>query len=375
MQDEIIKFVDDLKNRRMSLDSLDEASTRQAVVGKLLHLLGWDIFNVDEVVPEYPVGDTRIDYALKTGKYNDKAFIEVKRIREDLERHQEQLLGYCFKEGVGFAVLTNGIIWWFYLPLRQSSWEERRFYAIDIVQQDAKDVASKFIEFLSKDNIVNGNAIKSAESMYKGRQKTTILDDALPKAWDKMIIEGNNKLIDLIGDVTENLCGFRPDVGTIKRFLSSHEYHLKTLGIQPNIQHVDIPQVNDSDSASKHEEDTPKDKEKEKDKVAGKRITAFYLNGTKYPVSTWKELLMKLLEILYSKHNQDFNKILNIPGRKRQYFSYDSQTLDTAQKFGDTNIYFETKLGSDAIIRLCRDVVQLFGYSGDDLKIETKDTK
>lgn len=299
----------------------------------------------------------------------------MKRIREDLERHQEQLLGYCFKEGVGFAVLTNGIIWWFYLPLRQSSWEERRFYAIDIVQQDAKDVASKFIEFLSKDNITNGNAVKSAESMYKGRQKDTILDDALPKAWDKMIAEGNNKLIDLIGDVTENLCGFRPDAGTIKRFLSAHEYHLKTLGVQPNIHYVDTQQVKDSDSISKHEEDIPKDKEKEKEKVIGKHITAFYLNGTKYSVSTWKELLMKLLDILYSKHNQDFNKILNIPGRKRQYFSYDSQTLDTAQKFDDTNIYFETKLGSDAIIRLCRDVVQLFGYSGDDLKIETKDTK
>jgi hypothetical protein len=92
MQEKIVKFVEDLKNRRMSLDSLDEASTRQAVIGRILHLLGWDIFNVDEVIPEYPVGDTKIDYALKTGRYNDKLFIEVKRIREDLARHQEQLL-------------------------------------------------------------------------------------------------------------------------------------------------------------------------------------------------------------------------------------------------------------------------------------------
>lgn len=266
MQEKIIKFVEDLKNKRMSLDSLDEASTRQAVVGKLLHLLGWDIFNVDEVVPEYVVGDTRIDYALKTGKYNDKAFIEVKRIREDLERHQEQLLGYCFKEGVGFAVLTNGIIWWFYLPLRQSSWEERRFYAIDIVQQDPKDVASKFIEFLSRDNIVNGNAIKSAESMYKGRQKDTILDDALPKAWDKMIAEGNNKLIDLIGDVTENLCGFRPDPGMIKRFLSEHEHHLKSVGVHIEtsrvVKGIDAPKVNTIDT--KEDKGTDKGQKKER---------------------------------------------------------------------------------------------------------------
>ncbi len=55
MQERIIKLEKKKKNRRMSLDSLDEAPTRQAVVGKLLHLLGWDIFNVDEVVPEYQI--------------------------------------------------------------------------------------------------------------------------------------------------------------------------------------------------------------------------------------------------------------------------------------------------------------------------------
>ena len=31
MQDKIIKFVEDLKNRRMSMDSLDEAATRQGI--------------------------------------------------------------------------------------------------------------------------------------------------------------------------------------------------------------------------------------------------------------------------------------------------------------------------------------------------------
>ena len=370
MQEKIINFVEDLKNRRMSLDSLDEASTRQAVVGKLLHLLGWDIFNVDEVIPEYPVGDTKIDYALKTGRYNDKLFIEVKRIREDLARHQEQLLGYCFKEGVNFAILTNGIVWWFYLPLRQSSWDERRFYAIDIVQQESKDVASKLIEFLSRDNIVNGNAIKSAELMYVSKDKDNVLNDTLPKAWDKMIAEGNNKLIELVGDVTEKLCGFKPDTGTIKRFLSGHEYHLRTtgVGIQSSKDPIsqEAEQVKDSniaDSSTVEGQHTVKIKN---------AISSFHFTGSKYEVETWKGLLMKILEIMYSKHGKDFNKVLNMPGRKRQYFSYDPQTLGTAQKIGDTNIYVEVKLGSEGIVRLCYDVIKLFGYSDDDLKIEKK---
>jgi hypothetical protein len=371
MQNEIIKFIEDLKNRRMSLDSLDEASTRQAIIGRVLHLLGWDIFNVDEVVPEYPVGDTKIDYALKTGRYNDKLFIEVKRIREDLARHQEQLLGYCFKEGVNFAILTNGIVWWFYLPLRQSSWEERRFYAIDIVQQESKDVASKLIEFLSRDNITNGNAIKNAELMYVSKDKDNVLNNTLPKAWDKMIVEGNSRLIELIGDVTENLCGFKPDTGTIKRFLSGHEYHLRTIGvgIQPSKDPIppEVQQTKDQNIA-----ESPPIEGKQVATRNKNTISSFYFLGSKYDVDTWKALLMKILEIMYSKHGGSFNKVLDMPGRKRQYFSYDPLTLGTAAKFGDTNIYVEVKLGHEGIVRLCYDVIKLFGYSDDDLKIEKK---
>lgn len=79
---------------------------------------------------------------------------------------------------------------------------------------------------------------------------------------------------------------------------------------------------------------------------------------------------MKILEILYSKHGSDFNKILDMPGRKKQYFSYDPQTLGTAVKFGDTNIYADVKLGSESIQKLCYDVIKLFEYSDEDLIIE-----
>lgn len=362
-----MKFVEDLKSRRLSLDSLDEAATRQAVIGKLLYLLGWDIFNVDEVVPEYPIGETNIDYALKTGMYNDKVFIEVKRIREDLTRHQEQLLNYCFKEGVKYAILTNGMIWWFYLPLSPLYWEERRFYTIDIVQQDSKEVASKLIEFLSRENINNGNAIKSASLV--GPNPDLVLRDILPKAWDNIITEHNNKLIELIIEVTQNVCRLKPDVTTVKRFLSGHEYHLKTIGVGIQIskvpnsdekQQTKVPIVTDS---------RPIEGQQSQNRV---KISSFYFAGSKYEVDTWKGLLMKILEIIYSKHGSDFNKVLDIPGRKRQYFSYDPQTLGTAVKVGDTNICVEVKLGYEGIKRLCYDVINLFGYSEEDLQIETK---
>jgi hypothetical protein len=224
MQDHLISFIESLKADRRIL-SFDEAATKQAIVVKLLSLLDWDIFNIDEVTPEYSVGGRRVDYSLRISNAN-KAFIEVKKIGEELGNHQEQLLNYSFQEGVKLATLTNGVSWWFYLPLHEGSWEQRKFYTIDIIQQEAKDIVSKFVDFLSKDNIGSGKAIQNAEAIYKGQQKLNILKETLPKAWDKIIDEADDLLIDLINETTEKLCGFKADTELIEQFLSRHKDHL-----------------------------------------------------------------------------------------------------------------------------------------------------
>ncbi len=64
MQDQLISFIESLKADRR-LVSFDEAATKQAIIVKLLSLLGWDIFNIDEVTPEYSVGGRRVDYSFK----------------------------------------------------------------------------------------------------------------------------------------------------------------------------------------------------------------------------------------------------------------------------------------------------------------------
>ena len=105
----------------VTLQSLDESASKQGVVLRLLSLAGWDIFDVSEVVPEYTVGNRRVDYALRPESPNP-VFIEVKRPGENLDGHQHQLLQYCFHQGVQLAVLTNGRTWWLYLPLQAGGW-------------------------------------------------------------------------------------------------------------------------------------------------------------------------------------------------------------------------------------------------------------
>ena len=143
---------------------MDESATKQGVVLRLLSLCGWNQFDLSEVSPEYTVGNRRVDYALMPGSPN-AVFIEVKRPSESLEGHQQQLLGYCFQEGVKLAALTNGRTWWLYLPLQPGSWEQRRFLTIDLESQEPDIVERRFMEYLSKGMVTSGQAVSDAEDL------------------------------------------------------------------------------------------------------------------------------------------------------------------------------------------------------------------
>lgn len=221
MIDQVKSFVDSLKNNPR-VPNFDEAATKQAIILPLLHLLGWNTYNIDEVTPEFSVENRRVDYSLRISNTNE-VFIEVKKTGVDLEKHQEQLLDYSFRQGVELAVLTNGTTWWFYLPTKKGDWKTRKFYTIDIIQQESHDIAQKFIDLLSKANVQTGKTLEHAEKIYKGRLKKKVLEETLPEAWNKLISEPDSLLLDLLAKTTEKLSGFKPDVNEVTRFLKHYE--------------------------------------------------------------------------------------------------------------------------------------------------------
>jgi predicted type IV restriction endonuclease len=86
--------------------AVNEQRTKNGVVHPLLACLGWDPSNVQEVDPEYAVGNGRVDYCLKRSDVA-AVFIEVKRLDEPLVKHEEQLLRYAFERSVTLAALTR----------------------------------------------------------------------------------------------------------------------------------------------------------------------------------------------------------------------------------------------------------------------------
>lgn len=201
-----------------NLLTVSEAQTSQGIVLPILNHLDWDVFNTNEVTPEYSVSGGRVDFALRIQSIN-KVFLEIKKTAENLENHQQQLVYYAFQQGVKLAILTNGITWQFYLPLEEGSWEQRRFFTIDLMEQSVDDAIEKFESLLSRNNIESGNAYQKAKSLYEGRQKNKTIKENLPKAWQKLISEPDEMLVELLNETLEKISGYKAENNQITDFL------------------------------------------------------------------------------------------------------------------------------------------------------------
>ena len=103
-----------------------EEATKTAFVMPFINLLGYDVFNPTEVVPEFTadVGTKqgeKVDYAI----FKDDQviiLIECKKYGEDLsDVHTSQLYRYFSVVHSRFAVLTDGVIYRFYTDLEESN--------------------------------------------------------------------------------------------------------------------------------------------------------------------------------------------------------------------------------------------------------------
>ena len=109
-------FVDQLKQFAKRVESMKdslqtEEATKTALIMPFFSMLGYDVFNPQEFVPEFTadVGikkGEKVDYAiLKDGE--PVILVECKSITENLDRHDSQLFRYFGTTTAKFAILTN----------------------------------------------------------------------------------------------------------------------------------------------------------------------------------------------------------------------------------------------------------------------------
>ena len=199
--------------------NLDEAGVRARVIDPIFGRLGWETFDQHEFKREYPVAGGRVDYALLVNGY-PKVFIEAKSPREDLRHHEDQLVTYSAKRGVPLAVLTNGLNWWLYLPLKEGDFGARQFWRLDLYKMEVSEACDRLIEFLARENVHSGAAVKEAEAHLKQLKEARKVDKALPRAWQELIAEPDELLVELINEKVKGMCGIEATPERIKGFLA-----------------------------------------------------------------------------------------------------------------------------------------------------------
>ena len=123
-------FIDQVKQFSKRVESLKDAvateeATKTSLIMPFFAMLGYDVFNPQEFVPEYTA-----DVGIKKGEKVDYAIImndapvilvECKAASENLEKHDSQLFRYFGTTTAKFAILTNGIIYRFYTDLEDAN--------------------------------------------------------------------------------------------------------------------------------------------------------------------------------------------------------------------------------------------------------------
>lgn len=158
-----------------------EEATKQSMILPFLQILGYDIFDPEEVIPEVSCdisgkGD-KIDYVISiNGKH--EILIECKECHLKLSNHISQLRKYFVASDARFAILTNGIKYLFFSDHdKENIMDEKPFYSLDMDNLSDHDLSflsgfrkgafdSNLMRSLSQDIILQESILKNLKQEF-----------------------------------------------------------------------------------------------------------------------------------------------------------------------------------------------------------------
>ncbi len=134
------------RSRRAASHAQTEEATKMAVVLPFIQMLGFDPYNLEEVIPEF-IADVgikkgeKIDFALKLDN-KIAVLVEVKPITMSLGTAQySQLYRYFAVAEAKLAILTNGREFWFFSDIEEpNKLDKKPFFVFDVQSYDESQV-------------------------------------------------------------------------------------------------------------------------------------------------------------------------------------------------------------------------------------------
>lgn len=205
--------------------------------------------------------------------------------------------------------------------------------------------------------MASGNSEKTAQILYKKGQEEDAIRQYLPMAWNKMIEDADENLIDLVAGATERVSGSRPPNERVGRFIAEHRTSLL------------LEEPRGEMRPSRTTKPGPQSKYQPTG-YTGKQVSSFTLDGKTYSVNTWRDMLLKVCELTLQHNPRSSQELQSLRGKKRFYFSPKPTSLVAPAKVPGSSLYVETNLSANSIVKLCRNVLSVAG-SSEDLRIAT----
>lgn len=213
-----------------------EEATKTSMIMPFFSLLGYDVFNPLEFVPEYTadVGikkGEKVDYAIVDKKQNPVILIEAKHCGENLDKHGSQLFRYFAVTPAKIGILTNGIIYQFYTDLdEQNKMDKKPFLVVNLLS--LKDSVIPYLQKFEKPTFNLGSVTAQANELrysdqirqflskqidapddgfinyvisdiYKGRKTQRVVEDFRPlviRAFSQLINDKANERLQTVLD-------------------------------------------------------------------------------------------------------------------------------------------------------------------------------
>lgn len=208
------------KDARLSTFSV--LQLKQAVILKVLHLLGWDAFDLSKVQADHTTGGITIDYALQTPS-NGLIFLHIIKPMDDTTREQqEKVVKFASAENVRMVVLTDGTHWEMFAPMLRGTLNEKEFAKFTLTEQSADECEHLLKHYLSHRIAVSGTAFVRAEKICQERlkKKNANLSTALSDSWSSVVQEFETIFVELLVVETKRFSGREAAKEEAQRFFS-----------------------------------------------------------------------------------------------------------------------------------------------------------
>lgn len=168
-----------------------EEATKNALVMPFIAALGYDVFDPNEVVPEYTadVGikkGEKVDYVIKRGD-DIVMLVEAKKVSATLDlSHSSQLFRYFTVTKARIAVLTNGVVYRFYSDLEENNkMDEKPFLELNLL--DLRESLLNEVNKLSKAAFDLENMLEAASDLKYMREIRATLERQLDTPDDELV--------------------------------------------------------------------------------------------------------------------------------------------------------------------------------------------